>query len=180
MLTCPMCKKALPELARECPRCSTDLGLLVDYVSHRQEGLARAESLTRDGKLGDAVWAYLEVLEVDPDNAAARRQVGQVVTAVRQFDRAAPGQRWLRRLRRQERFRRWLESWRPGREAAVWLAVLAVVVALAVGFLLGYYLGLLASGGREPPVAAPPQGANAPRSPAIATICGRHCSSFFG
>src|SRR5438270_8554773 len=105
MLTCPMCKKAVEGLVSHCPRCATDLTLLVDYVAHRQEGLARAEALTRDGKLGDAVWAYLEVLEVDPENAAARRQVGQVVTAVRQFDRAAPGRRWLRRRRRQDQFR---------------------------------------------------------------------------
>jgi hypothetical protein len=151
MFTCPMCKKSLEEAARQCPRCSTDLGLLVDYVSHRQEGLDRADALTRAGKLGDAVWAYLEVLEVDPDNGPARRQVGQVVTAVRQFDRAAPGQRWLRRLRRQDRFRSWLEAWRPDRQALAWLTVLALVLALAVGLLLGYGLGLQAGRrGQEP------------------------------
>jgi hypothetical protein len=76
-----------------------DLDLLVDYVSHLQGGLERAENLTRAGELGQAVWAYLEVLEVDPDNVAARRQVGQVATAVRQFDRTAPGRRWLGDMR---------------------------------------------------------------------------------
>jgi predicted amidophosphoribosyltransferase len=30
MLTCPMCKKPLAELVNQCPRCGTDLPLLVD------------------------------------------------------------------------------------------------------------------------------------------------------
>ena len=34
---------------------------------------AQAENLTRAGELGEAVWAYLEVLETEPDNAAARQ-----------------------------------------------------------------------------------------------------------
>src|SRR5262245_15818550 len=94
MLVCPMCKKGLPDLARQCPRCRTDLTLLVDYVDALQVALARADARARAGELGEAVWAYLEVLEVDPDNPIARRQVSQVVTAVRQFDRATPGRRW--------------------------------------------------------------------------------------
>ncbi|HEV3256355.1 MAG TPA: hypothetical protein VG013_05690 [Gemmataceae bacterium] len=136
-----MCKKSLDGLADQCPRCATDLTLLVDYVAHRQEGLARAEALTRDGKLADAVWAYLEVLEVDPDNTLARRQVGQVVTAVRQFDREAPGRRWLKRLRRQARFRQWLHSWQEGVAPAVWIGVLVGGVLLVLCFVLGYCLG---------------------------------------
>src|SRR6516165_970792 len=107
MLTCPMCKKTLPEDTPRCPRCSTDLSLLTDYVEQLHDGVARADALTRQGQLGEAVWAYLEVLEVDPDNATARRQVGQVVTAVRQFDQAAPGRRWFNKIRRETRFRRW-------------------------------------------------------------------------
>ena len=51
------------------------------------------------GELGDAVWKYLEVLEVDPDNAVARRQVGRVATAVRQFDEKAPAAAGSRRSR---------------------------------------------------------------------------------
>src|SRR5438105_5905144 len=98
MLTCPMCKKPVAEPARQCPRCATDLSLLADYVTQLEGGLERAEAMTRKGELGEAVWAYLTVLEVDPDNTAARRQVAQVVTAVRQFDEAAPGRRWLSRL----------------------------------------------------------------------------------
>src|SRR6516165_7093535 len=99
MLTCPMCKKTLRQLARQCPTCRSDLSLLVDYVEHLDGGLRQAEALTRAGELGEAVWAYLQVLEVDPDNPEARRQVGEVAAAVRQFDRAAPGRRWLKRLR---------------------------------------------------------------------------------
>jgi hypothetical protein len=149
MLTCPMCKKPVEHLARQCPRCATDLSLLVDYVSHRREGLERADRLTRDGQLGEAVWAYLEVLEVDPDNGTARRQVGQVVTAVRQFDRAAPGRRWLQRLRRQARFRHWLDSWQPARPMTFWLGVLAVLVLLAACLGAGYYLGYRAGQGDQ-------------------------------
>ena len=139
MLSCPLCKKKVPPLERECPSCHADLSLLVDYVVNLAGGLERAEALTRAGRLGEAVWAYLEVLETDPDNAAARRQVGQVVTAVRQFDRAAPGRRWLKQLQRRTRFRRWLASWNEGEGAGVggllWL--LLVLAALALGFLLG-------------------------------------------
>src|SRR5438128_759978 len=86
MPQCPQCKKQLRELVRRCPTCQADLDLLVDYVSHLNGGLERAENLTRAGELGQAFWAYLEVLEVDPDNTPAKKQVGQVVTAVRQFD----------------------------------------------------------------------------------------------
>ena len=90
MLTCPMCKKKLPGMDKKCANCKTDVSLLVDYVENLRDGLVRAEALTKQGELGDAVWEYLEVLEVDPDNATARRQVGKVATAVRQFDQTAP------------------------------------------------------------------------------------------
>ena len=82
MLNCPMCKKPLRGEEKECPNCKTDVSLLVAYVANLRQGLSQAEALTRSGDLGEAVWAYLAVLEVDPDNAAARRQVGKVVTAV--------------------------------------------------------------------------------------------------
>src|SRR5262249_58840700 len=112
------CKKPLTALARECPSCHADLSLVVDYAQNLVLGLARAEQLTRLGRLGDAVWAYLEVLEVDPENAEARRQVGQVAAAVRQFDEAtgrrSAGSRW----------------------GSLFLIVL-VLAALGLGFLLG-------------------------------------------
>src|SRR5207249_8252111 len=111
MLTCPMCKKRLRGVERECPGCRTDVSLLVDYVDNLRDGLRRAEELTRRGELGEAVWEYLSVLEVDPDNAVARKQVSRVATAVRQFDQEAPGRRFLRRLQRETRFRRWMASW---------------------------------------------------------------------
>jgi hypothetical protein len=143
MLTCPnpTCGKKLNALDRECPRCRADLSLLVDYVEHLQDGLAQAEALTRAGELGEAVWAYLSVLEVDPDNARARRQVGQVATAVRQFDQSEPGRRWSKRVRRQARFRE-LKHALVADGGAGWLAK-ALILALVIGAILAAYaLGL--------------------------------------
>jgi hypothetical protein len=144
MLNCPnpTCKKRLERLHPQCPHCRTDLGLLLDYVDNLQVGLDRAEELTRAGQLGEAVWAYLEVLEVDPDNEIARRQVGRVVTAVRMFDRAAPGQRWLSRLRRQARFRRSIRFWEgDGEEDRGWLGVVGMLLVAVAAMLTGYWLG---------------------------------------
>src|SRR5712692_2094283 len=123
MLTCPnpTCRKSIATLERECPRCRADLSLLVDYVDHLEGGLARADELTRAGELGEAVWAYLAVLEVDPDNATARRQVGQVVTAVRQFDQAEPGRRWMKKVRRKARWRERIHSL-GGEDGSAWLS----------------------------------------------------------
>ena len=142
MLTCPnpTCGKKLATLERECPRCRTDLSLLIDYVDHLQDGLTRAESLTRTGELGEAVWAYLGVLEVDPDNATARRQVGQVVTAVRQFDETVPGRRWLRKVRRLARFRAWVHSL-GGEEGPSWFGTAVWVLVVLGALVLGYTLG---------------------------------------
>lgn len=134
-LRCPMCKKSLRELERNCPSCKTDLSLLVDYVGHLRDGLAYAESLTRSGELGDAVWAYLGILEIDPDNSTARKQVGRVVTAVRQFDRAAPGRRWLEEIRRRTRARAWFGEWG---ENLTWSRLI---------FWLGWSLLLILAGG---------------------------------
>src|SRR5262245_31298326 len=110
MLTCPnpTCGKKLSAPERECPRCRTDLSLLVDFAENLDTGLDRAEALARAGELGDAVKAYLEVLDVDPENAEARRQVGWVAAAVRQFDQSARQQwRRLNRLQRKSNFRQW-------------------------------------------------------------------------
>jgi hypothetical protein len=140
MLTCPMCKKKLRGLERECLNCRTDVSLLVDYVENLREGLAQAEAQTRAGELGEAVWSYLTVLEVDPDNATARKQVGKVVTAVRQFDQTAPGRRWLKRLQKQTRFRRWMAKWNEGEGSGMvsgFLWFLLVFSALLIGYVLG-------------------------------------------
>src|SRR5689334_4963994 len=148
MPSCPQCTKPLREMARRCPSCQADLDLLVDYVSHLQGGLERAENLTRAGELGQAFWAYLEVLEVDPDNPTARRQVGQVVTAVRQFDAVIPGRRWANNLPPLPEKPAWLRWARWG------LVALAVLVAFAAGFVAAkapFEVG----GGDDAP--APPQ-----------------------
>jgi hypothetical protein len=128
---CPQCTKPLRELARRCPSCQADLDLLVDYVSHLHGGLERAENLTRAGELGQAIWAYLEVLETDPDNTAARRQIGQVVTAVRQFDAVTPERRWANNLPPLPHARRYSAWLRWG------LILAAVALAFAIGVIVG-------------------------------------------
>src|SRR5439155_115336 len=90
-----------------------------------QDVIPRVENAA---ELGQAVWAYLEVLEVDPDNAAARRQVGQVATAVRQFDKTAPGRRWALGLP----WRRRGEG--TGSGLAVWVKLILIIVALMLAF----------------------------------------------
>jgi hypothetical protein len=158
MITCPMCKKKLPGLDKKCGNCRTDVSLLVDYVENLRDGLKRAEALTRRGELGDAVWEYLEVLEVDPDNATARKQVGKVATAVRQFDQTAPARRWQKKLQRQNAFRRFLSGGGGNGEGGGWLGSLfwfvVVVSALLIGFLLGQFTATRAGPAPAPAPAA--------------------------
>jgi len=140
-----MCKKSLPELERHCPACRTDLSLLVDYTDHLEVGLERAEERVRAGELGEAVWEYLQVLEVDPDHPVARRQVGQVVTAVRQFDQTAPGRVWLAKMRRREKYRRWVDATMgdtpAGRRWTVLVLGLLLLLVCALGFWGGFIVG---------------------------------------
>ena len=63
MTTCPQCRKPLRELTRRCTSCQADLDLLVDYISHLQGGLERAENLTRAGEL-DTLREYGEATEL--------------------------------------------------------------------------------------------------------------------
>src|SRR4051812_21615482 len=93
-LTCPMCRKAVEPAATPCPRCRADLTLLVDYMANLDEHLAKADAALKAGEIGDAVFAYLNVLEVEPAHPTARKQVGQVVSAVRRFDGAKRGRVW--------------------------------------------------------------------------------------
>jgi hypothetical protein len=151
-----MCKKKLRGLERECGNCRTDVSLLVDYVENLREGLVQAEALTRQGELGEAVWAYLSVLEVDPDNATARKQVGKVATAIRQFDRTAPGRRWAKKLHSKNRIRRWIASWSEDPESSSILGgvlwFLVVFGALMIGYIIGMRTATLPpSGGDSAP-----------------------------
>jgi hypothetical protein len=157
MLTCPMCKKRLRGLEKQCANCRTDVSLLVDYVENLREGLAQAEALTRQGELGEAVWSYLTVLEVDPDNATARKQVGKVVTAVRQFDQTAPGRRWLKRLQKQTRFRRWMAKWNEGEGAGMVNGLLWFLLVFSA-LVIGYVLGSQGLKSQAPPGEPPPAG----------------------
>jgi hypothetical protein len=142
MLKCPnpTCGKALERLERACPRCRTDLSLLIEYTDNLQEGIEKAEAAVRSGELGEAVWAYLSVLEVDPDNSEAKRQVGQVAAAVRQFDRIAVGRRWLDKIQRRARFRHWAETG-GGSAGATGLAGLAALLLVFVALVVGYWMG---------------------------------------
>lgn len=150
MPLCPQCQKPLAELTPNCPSCKADLDLLVEYVDTLQTGLRRAEQMVRAGELDLAVWAYLEVLETDPDNAEARRQVGRLATAVRAFDRLSPGRRWIGDLRGEaedalNRFARWMRG-------------VLVVLLLLVAFAVGYGVGSGSGGGPgQPQQPAPPE-----------------------
>src|SRR5262245_30072004 len=132
-LACPMCKKALEPAATPCPRCRADLTLLVDYMSNLDEHLVKAEAAMKAGELGDAVWAYLNVLETDPDHPTARRQVTRVATAVRQFDEAKR------------------TGYRTVFVLGVGAAVVAVVMAVGV-FFGGYRVGVWRATPKPPPV----------------------------
>ncbi len=135
MPQCPQCQKPLRDLVRRCPTCQADLDLLVEYVSHLNGGLERADNLTRAGELGQAFWAYMEVLEVDPDNAPAKRQVSQVITAVRQFDQVNQGRRWLAHIRNGT------PSKAPWAKLPDWAQAAIVAGMVVVAFALGYVLG---------------------------------------
>ena len=162
MPSCPQCNKPLTELSRQCPTCRADLDLLVHYVNGLQGSLDRAEQLTRAGELGQAVWAYLEVLEVDPDNPAARRQVGQIATVVRLFDRLMPGRRWANGLPPH------------GSESggvARWLKVSVAVMALFLAFTLGLFVaGVMGN----------PEPANDPNAPAAKPLPGQDQKGHMG
>jgi hypothetical protein len=145
-----MCKKSVQPASRECPTCRTDLSLLADYVGHLDAGLARAEALTRAGELGEAMWAYLAVLEVDPDNTEAKRQVAQVAAAVRQFDRIAVGRRWLDKLRRRARFRHWADTWGRGDQIPFWVAIVAGIALALVTLAVGWTFGVRSAHGPNP------------------------------
>lgn len=138
ILTCPMCKKQLPRVEKECSTCRADLSLLVDLIYHVSHGLERADELARSGQLSEAVWAYLEVLEVDPENGEAKQKVGRVVSAVRHFDRMASRQ-WMKKMRRQERFRRMLTS-HEDREVKGWTNLIWVLLVIAA-FTAGWFFG---------------------------------------
>jgi hypothetical protein len=74
------------------------------------------------------------VLDVDPDNATARKQVSQVVTAVRQFDHLTPGRRWTNNLPPLPAAKPAWASWLR------WALVgTAVVLAFSAGFLFGRF-----------------------------------------
>lgn len=147
MPTCPQCSKPLRELVRRCPTCQADLDLLVDYVSHLSGGLQRAENLAKAGELGEAVWAYLEVLETDPDNVPARKQVGRVVTAVRKFDLSTPARRIAIGLP-------------PHEPRGVWrlLPSNQALLGGAVIFLLGMLIGVIIGHGMPPSPPNPKDG----------------------
>jgi hypothetical protein len=139
MIKCPMCSAINEDDTVKCRKCQADTALLAEYVVHLRQGLGQAELLTRQGELGEAVWAYLAVLEVDPDNAQARRQVGKVVTAVRQFDSTAPGRRWLADMRKDSPWQRWLGE-ESGLLAWALMALLLITVGV-VAYSYGYHAG---------------------------------------
>ncbi|MFO0969546.1 MAG: hypothetical protein U0793_28645 [Gemmataceae bacterium] len=147
MPACPMCNKPLQELVRKCPTCQADLDLLVDYASFLSGGLQRAENLARSGDLSQAVWAYLEVLDVDPDNPAARRQITQIVRAVRHFDEQSATRCMAQPSANGAADKKALN---PLFVRSLFLS-LVVCIIFAIGFILGFTL----AGGAGPTPDAP-------------------------
>jgi len=136
-----MCGKPVHTLEQRCPTCQADLSLITEYVKDLQTGIDLADQHTKAGRLGEAVWTYLEVLEIDPDNAVARKQVGRVATAVRQFDNASPGRRWKRGLTQRSFLARWI-SGLDEEGGWGWLFwVFLIVLAVVLGYFLGQYAG---------------------------------------
>ncbi len=141
MSQCPQCNREFTELPKECPACKTDLTLLVDHTQQLTLGLGKAEEWTRSGELAKATWAYLAVLEVDPNNPKARKQISRIATAVRQFDTTSPKKRWSLALGT-EKNRSWIG----------WLLVAVLVLLLPVAFAAGFYFGGQEGGdGGDPP-----------------------------
>src|SRR3954469_13239770 len=88
MLTCPVCKKPLADPpAPQCPRCQADLSVLADIMKDVRTLLDKADAQAKAGQLGAAVKTYLDVLDVDPANAAAHAALGDVLTALRGAER---------------------------------------------------------------------------------------------
>jgi hypothetical protein len=91
-------------------------------MDNLDEHLSKAEAAMKAGELGDAVWAYMNILETDPEHPVAVKQVRQVATAVRQFD----------------------EARRTGQRTMLFIgigAALAVVLLLVVMFGAGFWIG---------------------------------------
>ncbi len=170
MLTCPQCKKTWPEPHRQCPTCQSDLGLLADFVVGVRGGLERAEAHLRGGELGPAVRAYLDVLEIDPDNPTARTRLAEWARAVRHFDR--PPRK--RRRRRRTPPPPPAPPPPPGPQVAApapsvtppppppprtlpsSLLILVAVVALTLGLAAGFALGALWEGVHPKPTPTSP------------------------
>jgi len=76
------------------------------------------------------MWAYLEVLEVDPETPRPSARSGKVATAVRQFDRNRTRRRWAQGL----------PPTPDGDETSLiaWLRRAAIVVAILVAFVAGF------------------------------------------
>ena len=74
-------------------------------------------------------------------------RVGRVATAVREFDRTAPGRRWLQRLGRETRFRHWLYTRLGLWLSNAWIFWLVVAAVLILFFAIGFFVGWVAHPG---------------------------------
>lgn len=156
MPKCPQCGKQAPDDARQCPSCQAELDLIADFVGAMKGRLDRADGLVRAGNLGEAIWTYLEVLETDPDNPIARRQVGRLAAAVRHFDLSSPERRRLAGLPPLDR-EPW---WRKVLELFAWREIGIAAVAFSLGILVALILttpqtARRGAGGDAEPKAAP-------------------------
>ena len=129
MPACPQCNREYNVLAKECPSCKADLTLLVDHTKQLELGLEKADEWTRTGELGRATWAYLAVLEVDPNNPKARKQISRIATAVRQFDTSTSKQRWA------------FLGKPTGNSVLTWILLILLILLVPGAWGMGWYLG---------------------------------------
>ena len=113
---CPQCKIELTGRPSQCPRCRTDLSLLADLMSEVEILRTKAHDAKSSGKIGPAIEAYLQMLEIDPTDAEAREAVGESVRAIRTV----------------------LKLETKSRSRAVWWWV-AIGIAATLGIFIGRY-----------------------------------------
>jgi hypothetical protein len=149
MITCPQCKKTVAVPIQRCGSCQTDLTLLSGFVHGLAGTVDKAEALLRAGELAAAVREYLAILEVDPENAVARKRVAELAAIVRHFDRP-PRKRQRRWKRKSPAISAPIAQESPPGPPPIsksrfpaMAIVLVGLASLVMGLAIGVFLGLM-------------------------------------